>query len=443
MSFPRYPAYKDSGVEWLGEVPEHWEISKLGYVCQFESGKAHEPFIAEDGSFICVNSRFVSTQGEKAKMCSVNLTPAHQQDILMVMSDLPNGRALAKAFFVDADNKYAVNQRVCRIQSINEHPRFLYYLLDRNPGLLWFDDGANQTHIPNSGFTKLSVLLPPYLEQVVIATFLDRETAKIDALIAEQQRLIELLQEKRQAVISHAVTKGLNPNAPMKDSGVEWLGEVPEHWEVMNIRHLLQSLSQGSSPSCLQDPAEEGQYGVLKVGCVNQLEFLPDENKCLPEDVAPDLASAVQPGDVLMSRGNTKELVGLAAVVPDGIEHLLASDLIFVLRFKLSLALPEFIAIFLRSDLGRCQIEPQTVGTSASMQKINQSTIKGLVVALPPVEEQRKISESINHRLKAESGYIRQSSLAIELLKERRQALISAAVTGQIDVRGLVPEEAE
>ncbi|QPN65284.1 restriction endonuclease subunit S [Synechococcus sp. CBW1006] len=169
MSFPRYPAYKESGVEWLGEVPEHWNLSKLGMRCAFQPGKAHEPFVADDGQYICVNSRFVSTQGEKVKRCSENLTPASINDILMVMSDLPNGRALGKAFYVSNDDLYAVNQRVCRLTPLEDHPKYVFYVLDRNPGLLWFDDGVNQTHIPNSGFTKLFLSVPPLEEQISIA----------------------------------------------------------------------------------------------------------------------------------------------------------------------------------------------------------------------------------------------------------------------------------
>ena len=221
---------------------------------------------------------------------------------------------------------------------------------------------------------------------------------------------------------------------------MEWLGKVPEHWGVKRLRHLLRSLSQGSSPNCLQEPAEDGQFGVLKVGCVNQTEFSPQENKALPGDVVPDINSLVLPGDVLMSRGNTKELVGLATVVSHNTERLLASDLIFVLRLETALASPEFIALSLRSDFGRSQIEPQTVGTSASMQKINQSTIRELIVPLPPLMEQIGIVESIHSSLRMISSHIQNCSSAIDLLQERRSALISAAVTGQIDVRGLVPE---
>ena len=231
MSFPRYLKYKDSGFQWLGDIPSHWETMRLATVCDFHSGKAHEPFIDDDGEFICVNSRFVSTEGESRKFCTENLSPTQRADILMVMSDLPNGRALAKAFFVDSDEPYAVNQRVCIIRAQEKaNARFLYFQLNRNPLFLRHDDGVNQTHLSNATFTKFPTLVPPLPEQAAIASFLDAETAKIDSLIAEQRRLIELLKEKRQAVISHAVTKGLNPNAPMKPSGIEWAGPMPNQW---------------------------------------------------------------------------------------------------------------------------------------------------------------------------------------------------------------------
>ena len=142
-----------------------------------------------------------------------------------------------------------------------------------------------------------------------------------------------------------------------------------------------------------------------------------------------------------MSRGNTKELVGLAAFVPAGIEKLLASDLIFILRFNTTITIPEFAVLFIRSIAGRHQIEPRTVGTSASMQKINQSTIKSFILALPPIEEQYEITSRLKASIDESEQLLKQSRKAVNLLQERRSALISAAVTGQIDVRGLVPEE--
>jgi len=197
---------KPSGIEWLGDVPVHWDIQPLSYVCRFQSGKAHEPFIDDDGEFVCVNSRFVSTEGESRKFCSRNLSPAKPGDILMVMSDLPNGRALAKAYFVSENEKLAVNQRVCILTAYSSDPKFLYYYLDRNQGFLRHDDGVSQTHLSNSDFTKLKLPVPPIQEQRAIVTHLDEKCGKIDQLKAKAERGIELLKERRSALISAAVT---------------------------------------------------------------------------------------------------------------------------------------------------------------------------------------------------------------------------------------------
>lgn len=197
---------KPSGVEWLGDVPESWAMERLPRVCSFYSGKAHEPFFDEDGSYICVTSRFISTQGLKVKMCSANLTPARRDDTLMVMSDLPNGRALARAFFVSDDAPYAVNQRVCILRPHSAVPKFLFYLLDRTPELLRHDDGANQTHLSNADFLKPRFPIPPLEEQVAIVQYLDGQVGGLNSLINEALRSVDLLQERRSALISAAVT---------------------------------------------------------------------------------------------------------------------------------------------------------------------------------------------------------------------------------------------
>lgn len=197
---------KDSGVEWLGETPTHWSIKPLKAACAFESGKAHEPFIDQDGEFICATARFVSTGGEKGKRCNINLTPAFTGDIIMVMSDLPNGRALAKAFLVSTDGEIAVNQRVARINSKTESSKFLYYQLDRNERLLAYDDGLNQTHLPNRAFENLVLMLPPLDEQLKIAAYLDAIVSKLGGLLNTCEEAMTLLQERRAALISAAVT---------------------------------------------------------------------------------------------------------------------------------------------------------------------------------------------------------------------------------------------
>ncbi len=277
--------------------------------------------------------------------------------------------------------------------------------------------------------------LTHFSRSTIAAGFLDRETGKIDALVAEQERLLELLKEKRQAVISHAVTRGLNPNAPLKPSGLAWLGDVPAHWEVKQLRHLITKIEQGSSPQCESDPAEGDRWGVLKVGCVNGATFDPREQKALPAGIVPEKQYAVCEGDILMSRGNTLELVGQAAVVPDGCGNLLLSDLLYRFRPLEDAAVAKYLVAVLRSALGRLQIERDATGTSPSMKKIGQGNIREFVIALPPLTEQRAIVAHLDAATAQFDALTAAVERALALLQERRTALISAAVTGQIDVR--------
>ncbi len=245
MSFPRYESYKDSGVEWLGEVPEHWKTASLRWISKRYSGGTPDKLNLEywtDGTIPWLNSGAVNE--------SIITEPSAyiSEDALLKSSAkwVPKGAlvmALAgqgktKGMVAQLDIKTTCNQSMAAIITTEEvDARFLYWWLVtnyqniRNMAGGDLRDGLNLELLGN-----IPCPLLPYQEQQTIAAFLNRETAKIDVLITEQQRLIELLKEKRQSVISHAVTKGLNPNAPMKDSGIEWLGEVPEHWQIMPIK---------------------------------------------------------------------------------------------------------------------------------------------------------------------------------------------------------------
>lgn len=197
---------KPSGIDWLGDVPAHWELKRLSSFCEFQSGKAHEPFIESDGHYVCVNARFISTNGATAKRCTVNLTPATAGDILMVMSDLPNGRALARSFLVDDRDHYAVNQRVCRIRPRHGSAAFYSYQLDRNPQLLQHDDGKEQTHLSNSSFKLVQLLVPPAVEQQQVVDYLDRANSSIDETTSKVAASANHLEEYRSALITSAVT---------------------------------------------------------------------------------------------------------------------------------------------------------------------------------------------------------------------------------------------
>lgn len=197
---------KDSGIEWFGQIPTHWEVKRLNSFCDFQSGKAHEPFIDPEGAYVCVNARFISTNGQVAKRCAENLSPATPGDILMVMSDLPNGRALARTFLVDQRDAYAVNQRVCRIRPYRGNPRYFSHQLNRNPQLLRHDDGNEQTHLPNAAFKQLLLLEPPPEEQQQIVDYLAKTLDKQDTLKLRVHTSLNRLAEYRAALITAAVT---------------------------------------------------------------------------------------------------------------------------------------------------------------------------------------------------------------------------------------------
>jgi type I restriction enzyme S subunit len=256
MSFPRYPAYKDSGVEWLGEVPEHWEELRLRFAAMLNPSKQESRLIGEketvsflpmeaigeDGSLSLEQEKEVGeflngyTYFKEGDVCIAKITPCFENGKGAILRDLKGGIGFGTTELI-----------VARPRTEIMTAQFLDYLFRsstfRSLGEAAMYGAGGQKRVPDSFVRDFASFLPPIAEQSAIATFLDRETAKIDALIAEQQRLIELLQEKRQAVISHTVTKGLNPDAPMKDSGVEWLGEVPEHWGVTRLKHANCRLS--------------------------------------------------------------------------------------------------------------------------------------------------------------------------------------------------------
>lgn len=435
MTLPRYQELRDSGIDYLGTVPNAWSLKRLGDIVAFAQGKAHEPYIDDDGDYICVNSRFVSTAGKTFKNCTVNLTPASLKDILMVMSDLPNGRALARAYYVRENGKYAVNQRVCRITAEKAESGFLFYLLDRHPGLMKNDDGVHQTHLSNDDFLKLKIYLPSLSEQTQIARFLDHETSRIDALIEEQQRLIELLKEKRQAVISHAVTKGLDPTAPMKDSGVEWLGEVPKHWIISQLKFNTTEMQTGPFGSQLHaEDYVDGGIPLINPAHMVDGRIIPDLQVSVDEETWSRLSRhALKAGEIIFARRGE---LGRCAVVSKEQEGWLCGT--GSLKASLNSRLSSEYAYLLVTSKGVVS-ELSLESKGSTMENLNTETLGRVRLPLPPLSEQEAILEHVHEIAGQFAALINEAEDGIKLITERRSALISAAVTGKIDVRGWQP----
>ncbi len=323
---------------------------------------------------------------------------------------------------------------------------FAYWALwARRPQLEAAGQGSTFVELSRDGLRAEKIPVPDIALQRAIADFLDRETAKIDALIAAQERLIALLDEKRQATITHAVTKGLDPNAPMKESGVEWLGKVPAQWPAVMLRFLLNYIEQGWSPEAEDRRAEPGEWAVLKSGCVNGGIFRQDEHKALPSDLLPIEELEVRPGDVIMSRASgSRALIGSVSYVEKCSAKLMLSDKLFRLRPRLNMISPRYLAIVLGAQPCRAQIEQSISGAEGLANNLTQATIKRLLICLPSLVEQEIIMHHLD-RVTAELDQLRFHGMKIiERLRERRTALITAAVTGQIDVsRPAITEAAE
>ena len=440
MSLPRYGEYKDSGTDWLGEVPSHWQIAPLWTLFKRtkRTGFWDEQLLSVYRDFGVI---------PKASRDDNNNKPSDDLSIyqLVNIGDLAINKMKAwQGAVAISEHRGIVSPAYFIYESVHsESSRFLHYLF-RAPryitGYLSISKGirVNQWDLEPQYHSRMPVLLPSKEEQTAIATFLDRETGKIDALVAEQEKLLRLLAEKRQAIISHAVTKGLNPDAPMKDSGVAWLGEVPEHWGVCALRRVVVTIEQGWSPECHAREAEENEWGVLKAGCLNGGVFRPSENKALPPELSPDINYEVHVGDVLMSRASgSPELVGSTALVSNTRSGLMLSDKIFRLRLQATMA-PRYFVAALNSRALRVQIENALSGGNGMANNLPQSNLLSFLIPVPPNNEQDLIADFIEAEIGRLDNLKTESERAIALLKERRAALISAAVTGQIDVRGAV-----
>lgn len=427
-----YPKYRPSGVEWLGDVPEGWEVRRLGFYFDERREKVSD----KDYPALSVTKNGIVPQLETA----AKTDDGDNRKKVCAGDFVINGRSDRKGSSGAAQQHGSVSLINIVLRPIGGMEiNFTHHLLRSHPfqeefyrygkGIvadLWSTNFSEMKNIP--------LAAPPLPEQIQIAAFLDRECGKLDALQAKQERLIELLKEKRQALISHAVTKGLDPRAKLKPSGIEWLGDVPEAWAVTRMKFHVSRFEQGWSPQCEGRNKEDGEIGVLKVGCVNGGTFRVEEHKALPPELEPRFQYALKRGDLLISRANTRELVGSAAVVDRDHDDILLCDKLYRLRFHRGV-FEIYLSHFLGTAEVRQQIELDASGASASMVNIGQDCIKELNLALPPLAEQRAIVAHLDEKCGKIDQLKAKAERAIELLKERRSALISAAVTGKIDVR--------
>ena len=444
-----YPEYKDSGVEWLGIIPTHWSLHALKRtVSDCSNGIwGDEP----NGESDLIVLRVADFDRNKLTISDDKLTyrsisERERKTRLLKKGDLlieksGGGEKTLVGCVVLFDKEYsAVTSNFVAKMSPREAfcSNFLSYAFSHlYAGRVNYPSIKQTTGIQNldsESYLMEHFCFPDSSEQQTIAAFLDYETARIDRLIAKQQQLIELLKEKRQEGISHAVTKGLNPNAPMKDSGVEWLGQVPEHWCVFRLKHLAAQMKAGPFGSSLtKDMYVSSGYKIY-----GQEQVIPGDfsigDYYISEDKYAELRQyAVKAGDILISCVGT---FGKIAVFPkDAQEGVINPRLIKVSPTEV--ILPEFLELVLRSQVAFEQMTLFSRG--GTMDVVNIGILSEIRVTVPPILEQKSLLSEVNIRVEQYDHLVNKAENTISLLKERRTALISAAVTGKIDLRGWTP----
>ena len=424
-----YPAYKDSGVEWLGEIPGHWEAKRLKFSAHLNAGQSPSSKVVSeypDGlPFLQGNAEFGPISPIPRLACDDATKRAYAGDILLSV------RAPVGAINI-ADQTYGIGRGLCAIQPApGLEARFAYYLLATVR--LWLKGaatGSTYDAVTASDIGSLPAILPSAGEQRAIAAFLDRETAKIDSLVAKKERLIELLQEKRTALISHAVTKGLDPGVPLKDSGVEWLGEIAAHWEVLRLFRLTPSDRGIMYGIVLPGPNVPDGVPIVKGGDVHPERLRVDRlNRTDPDIEAGHVRSRLRAGDLVYAiRGS----IGDVAIIPDELEGAnLTQDAARVAYTAQTHG--QWLLYTLKSSVTFAQLDAGALG--ATIRGINIRDLKRVVVPLPPHEEQHAIAAFLDRETAQIDALVAKVREAIERLKELRTALISAAVTGKIDVR--------
>lgn len=438
MSLPRYPAYQDSRVDWIGSVPKHWAIEpvKRGFTVVGGSTPKSDESAYWDGEIVWVSpadlgrlsSMYIEDSSRKIteaglNSCGTTMVPSGS---IILSTRAPIG-SLAIAAAMLCTNQ-GCKSLVPNGQTSSHY--FAYVLQSATTPLNLRGKGTTFLELSADELAAFKAPYPPAEEQTVIAAFLDRETAKIDTLIAEQEKLIALLAEKRQATISHAVTRGLNPNAPMKDSGVAWLGEVPAHWSVGVLSRIAERVVVGIAEAATHAYRDNG-VPILRSTNVRSGRLIGEILRIAPEFAAERGSKLICAGDLVTVRtGNA----GVTAVVPPELDQ--CQCFTMLITTLQSQHFPSYYCYWMNSEAAVRYFQLEGWGTA--QVNISVPILKALPVVIPPLDEQTAIVKFLEAETDKVDALREEAERTIDLLKERRSALIAAAVTGQIDVRGLV-----
>lgn len=436
MSLPRYLEYKDSHVEWLGEVPGHWEVKSIKWLSPVQRGASPRPiddpkYFDDEGEFAWVRIADVSASDGVLRETTQRLSELGSS---LSVKIYPGELFISIAGTVGkpciSEINACIHDGFVYFPTLTIPPIFLYRIFEAGVCYGGLGKFGTQLNLNTDTIGSIRIAVPPDEELKSVLTFLDRETGKIDTLVAEQVKLIALLKEKRQAVISHAVTKGLNPAAPMKDSGIEWLGEVPEHWEVIPLKVGI-DFQEG--PGIMASDFYEEGIPLLRVSGVQaRWASLDGCNYLDPVKVEKQWKHfRLVRGDLLISASAS---MGTVCEVDEETEGAIPYTGLIRLRGKDGVMTRAFVRSVVISSLFVTQIDLLKAGST--IQHFGPTHLSQMKVVCPSIFEQEEIAQFVDRETAKLDALTAEAQRGIGLLKERRSALISAAVTGKIDVQG-------
>lgn len=442
MQFKPYPEYKDSGVEWLGEVPAHWGVARLKYYAESNPSVVKTKLDANENIEFIPMSNIDEIIGivekfdyRKLEEVSVGYTSFNNGDVIFakITPCMENGNCA----LVDGMNfgfGYGSTEFIVFRAKSNFGKEFLYHFLRREDlrkiAASFMTGTAGQQRISTKFLDDFPATNPSEADQKSIVSFLNDETAKIDNLISQQEKLIELLEEQRKSVITHAVTKGLDPDAPMKDSGVEWLGEVPAHWDVKALKYLGKAfIGLTYSPEEVCDENDDGAILVLRSSNIQSGSIVFFDNVFVSKDIKEDLI--IKDLDILIcSRNGSKNLIGKNAIIKNESRVMTFGAFTTVFRSKYQ----KYLYWMLNSKIFEAQ---SGIYLTSTINQLTVGALESMVVTFPKAEEQLKITLYLDEEIaKIDQAISKQRDL-IGKLKEYRSSIISHAVTGKIDVRDM------
>jgi len=440
----RYSQYKDSGIEWIGEIPEHWGVTRFKYKVFFKNGYAFKSNLYEEEGVPIIRIGDISEnfQLKNTKKVPIEIYESTKEfevkngDVLLALT----GATIGKSSMFKENYPALLNQRVALIRNKNKvYQKFIFYLINthafREYVYLHCDGGA-QENIGTSEVGEFSIPDIPNRDLSSLVKYLDTKTAQIGHLIQLKERKIELLKEKRQALINETVTKGLDPSVPMKDSGVEWIGEIPEHWGIYPLKYIIRNLKSGVSVNSEDSPVTSNEeIGVLKTSCVYGDEFRPSENKRVITSEYDRVKCKVIGDNIIISRMNTPQLVGSNAYIDNTYHNLFLPDRLWITEFHENIDLSvKWLSYFLKSDKFRTTLSSRATGTSPSMKNITKDDFLTMPIPFYQLNEQHKIANYLDEYISEIESLLHLEQNKIDLLKEYRQSLISEVVTGKIRV---------